>query len=320
MITITPGPRNAHTDPESGLRYYTWHGRDLPSVTSIRRMAGLPHGLHQWAIGQVIDYALGHLADISKRLKGPDAAANLQVIRHELRGAATAERDSAARLGTAVHDAAAEGKSLADVPAAIAPRLGQYLDWLAVSGAVVLASEFQIWNLTLGYAGTADLLVRMRDGSIWLIDLKTGKGIYGEHALQLIAYLMAEFAGNDDVVDAELTALLAQASGMAVLHLTDDAWGFHSLTADPETWSAFCGLLSFATWMASHGSVDAITAAARSSKDPVDLEAALAASLEALQGEVAQDIEEMRAAGVLEDGRDMFGGQARAAVPVTPTP
>ena len=72
------------------------------------------------------------------------------------------------------------------VPPEVAPRLRQYLDWLEVSGAEVLGAEFQVWNLTIGYAGTVDLLVRFRDGSIWVIDLKTGKGLYGEHALQLI--------------------------------------------------------------------------------------------------------------------------------------
>ena len=42
FITVAPGPRNAHTDPESGLRFYRWQSRDLPSATSVRRMAGLP--------------------------------------------------------------------------------------------------------------------------------------------------------------------------------------------------------------------------------------------------------------------------------------
>ena len=265
-ITVTPGPRNSRTDPESGLRFYTWLDRDLPSVTSIRRMAGLPFSLHNWAIGKVIDYAIEHWHEIGDQLHGATPA-TVQVIRHELRGAATAERDAAGKLGTAVHDAAAEGKSLAEVDATVVPRLAQYLDWLTVSGAEILGSEFQVWNLTKGYAGTVDLLVRMRDGSIWLIDLKTGKGVYGEHALQLIAYLMAEFAGNDGVIDEKLTGLLLQATGMAVLHLADDAWEFRKLTADPETWAAFCGLLSFSGWMATHGSADSITEAARSSKD-----------------------------------------------------
>ena len=36
-IVVSPGPRNARTDPETGLRTYRWQGRDLPSVTSLRR-------------------------------------------------------------------------------------------------------------------------------------------------------------------------------------------------------------------------------------------------------------------------------------------
>lgn len=263
-LTIAPGPRNAHTDPDSGLRFYRWQGRDLPSVTSIRRMAGLPFGLHNWTINQVVSYALDHLSDFAQRLEDP---AQLQVVRHELRSAATAERDAAAKLGTAVHDAAASGHSLADVDPKVAPRLRQYLDWLATSGAEVIGSEFQCWNLTLGYAGTVDLLARMRDGSVWLVDLKTGKGVYGEHALQVMAYSMAEFVGSDDTVDEAMTELLHQVSGIAVLHLADDGWEFRSLRPDAGTWTAFRGLLAFAVWMTDHGSADSITIASRSSTE-----------------------------------------------------
>jgi hypothetical protein len=173
-LTVTVGPRNAYTDPESGLRYYRWGERSLPSVTSIRRMAGLPHGLHQWTLGKVIDAAIDGNALIRERLATGDPA-QLALIKHELRAAATAERDTAAALGTAVHDAAAAGRTLDEVPASIAPRLRQFYDWLAVSGAEILGSEFQCWNLRLGYAGTADALVRLRDGSVWLVDYKTGR-------------------------------------------------------------------------------------------------------------------------------------------------
>ncbi|MES2211398.1 MAG: hypothetical protein V4515_14640 [Chloroflexota bacterium] len=264
-LTVTVGPRNAYTDPESGLRYYVWQGRDLPSVTSIRRMAGLPHGLHQWAIGKVIDAAINGHKGIGERLASGDPAA-VAVIKHELRMAATAERDAAASLGTAVHDAAAAGLTLDEVSSDIAPRLQQFYDWLAKSGAEILGSEFQVWNLTLGYAGTADALVRLRDGSIWVVDYKTGKGVYGEFALQLIAYLMAEFVGNDGVVDDELTGHLLAASGMAILHLGGDGWEFRAIEADAATWSAFRGLLAFAVWMKDHGTADSITTASRRSE------------------------------------------------------
>lgn len=261
QLTIVTGPRNARTDPDTGLRYYRWQGRDLPSVTSIRRMAGLPHGLHQWAIGKVIDYAIGNAPKIAE-LANADSGV-ITLLKSELRKAATAERDLAAELGTRVHDAAASGHDPATVDEKLRPRLRQYHHWLEASGAEILAAEFQCWSLTHGYAGTADLLVRFRDGSVWLIDLKTGKGIYPEHALQLTAYRRSDFVGADDVVDDHVSDLLRHASGMAVLHLADDGWEFIRVREDEEAWEAFCGLLRFATWMSSHTTVESVADARR---------------------------------------------------------
>lgn len=265
-LTVTVGPRNAYTDPASGLRFYRWQGRDLPSVTSIRRMAGIPHGLHQWAIGKVIDRVLDDFGKIRTLVESGDPG-NVKVVRTHLRAGATAERDLAAALGTAVHDAAATGRSLSEVTPEVAPRLRQYLDWLEVSGAEILASEFQCWNLTVGYAGTADLLVRLRDGSVWLVDIKTGKGVYADHASQCVAYARAEFVGADDEIDAELTALLREVTGTAVLHLSDKGWEFVKLVDDDAVWNAFRGLLLFATWTAQHPSAESITLAIRSGGD-----------------------------------------------------
>lgn len=264
-LTVTVGPRNAYTDPESGLRFYRWQDRDLPSVTSIRRMAGIPHGLHQWSLTKVIDRVLDDFPKIRTLIESGDSG-NVKVVRTHLRAGATAERDAAAALGTAVHDAAATGKTLAEVPSAVAPRLRQYLDWMDVSGAEILASEFQCWNLSEGYAGTADLLVRLRDGRVWLVDLKTGKGVYGDHALQLVAYLRAEFVGQDDQVDEEATAVLRQAVGTAVLHLSDTGWEFRALRSDIPVWQAFQGLLRFAVWTAQHATPDSFTTASRTSR------------------------------------------------------
>lgn len=265
-ITIQVGPRNATTDPTTGLRYYRWRGKDLPSVTSIRRLAGIPFGLHNWAIGKVVDRAVDEWRDLSTELAKADPAA-VQLVKHRLRKAATDERDAAAAVGTAVHDAAATGKALGDVGPEIAPRLRQYLDWLRHSGAEVLASEFQCWNPSVGYAGTADLLCRFPDGSIWVVDLKTGKGIYNDHALQLMAYLMAEFVGEDDDIDPVKTGWLREARGVAVLHLAADHWEFVSLRADGETWSAFRGLLQFGMWMRDHATPDTFSLGSRKGSD-----------------------------------------------------
>lgn len=252
FLTVQAGPRNAYTDPDSGLRFYHWQGRDLPSVTSVRRMAGLPFGLHNWTVNQVIDAAMLRVDEIGRRLHAADADAQSAVVRTELRAAGTAERDRAAQLGTAVHDAVARGARLEDLLPELRPRVRQARSWLATSGAEIVGSEFQVFNLTEGYAGTVDALVRFPNGQLWLVDYKTGKGIYSDHALQVVAYVQAELVGSDDVVDEELSSLLGQVTGTAVLHLADDQWAFHVVRYDQETWDAFRGLLRFAMWTHTH--------------------------------------------------------------------
>lgn len=271
FVVIGDGPRNARTDSD-GLRFYTWQGRELPSATTIRRLAGVPHGLHQWAISQVITRATGNVWTLVKLLtrKRRPRERVLEKNRIEeaskwLRLAATEERDASAKLGTAVHDAAATNMDPATVAPEVRPRLIQFRDWLARSGAIVLAAEFQIFNLTVGYAGTGDLLVRFPNGEVWLIDLKTGKSTFAEHALQVMYYRQGEFVGADDVVNPRLTELLRSVAGMAVLHLADDHWEFRAIRHDQETWDAAIGLLRFAMWSHVHRDVDSVTVASRRS-------------------------------------------------------
>lgn len=263
------GPRNARTDPKTGLRWYTWQGVEYPSVTTIRRLAGIPHRLAEWQVGQVAARAIERIADHYARLSGGDPK-ELDAIRHELRQAAVDKREARAAFGTAVHEAIEGGRSLTQVGPDLAPRVGRFMDWRSVSGVEILAQELQIWNLGVGYAGSVDMLGRFPDGSIWVVDYKTGgddldEGVYPDQLLQLLPYLMGEFVGNDDVVDEDLTALLRQATGVALLHLVDKRWEFRSLEATPEAWAAFRGLLTFARWMADHQDIDSVTLGSRRS-------------------------------------------------------
>jgi len=149
----------------------------------------------------------------------------------------------------------------------IRPKLRQYLAWLEASGVEVLLKERQVWNLELGYAGSFDLLCRFPNGELWIVDLKTG-GAYADHNLQQIAYLMAEFIGQDDVIDDDATALLKRVDGLALLQLSDDGWAFKRLKADRGAWAAFRGLLAFATWTRDHESDFVVAEKAGASADP----------------------------------------------------
>jgi len=258
-ITVTSGPRNATTDPETGLRYYEWKGRKLPSSTSLRRMAGLPFRLHQWTISKVVERAImehGILTQMLDRPAKPRERVRDKNVQKEagrwLRSAATEERDAAAELGTLVHDLAVRQVPvhLADPDAQ--PYLLWFYHWLTTSGCNIIATEKQVWNLTVGYAGTFDFLVEFPDGDIGVIDLKTGRGTYTDHALQLVSYALAEFIGNDDVIDVALTEALRKANTMALLHVSETGWHYQRIPADAEMFTAFRGLAAFATWSAAY--------------------------------------------------------------------
>lgn len=69
-------------------------------------------------------------------------------------------------------------------------------------------SESTVYSRQHGYAGTADLICRMRVGGSMvpvIADVKTSKSIYDETALQLCAYSRADFVGLDDGTEAPLT-------------------------------------------------------------------------------------------------------------------
>ena len=293
-MTVTVGPANSSIDPNTGVRKYRWQGRELPSVTSMRRVSGIPHNLHQWAISQVVTRAVEQYDELEAMLtreRRPRERVLEKNRREEakrwLRQAATEERDAKAELGNAVHDAAARGLSIEQVDEEVKPRLRQFYHWLEVSGAQIILRERQVWNLEVGYAGSFDLVVRMRDGSHWLIDIKSGAGTYAEHMLQVLAYAMAEFVGNDGIVDPVATQILAGVDGLAILHLADDDWTFVAVRPTAEAWAAYRGLVSFAVWTLEHPDIDSVTIGKRtgsappssssssgSSSDPEDLRAA----------------------------------------------
>jgi hypothetical protein len=259
LIKVTSGPMNARTDPESGLRFYTWNGEEYPSVTSIRNLAGMPFKLNVWRTNQVIDRAMTKYDELGKLLaQGTDP----KTVAAWLRKAADEKRDAAANLGTRVHDHAAAGTTLDKAPADVAPFLMQYRHWLAETGIEILLVERQVWNEEVGYAGTFDLIGRFpKTGKCWMIDLKTGSGVYPEHAFQLEAYRRAEFIGENDVIDQDATRILAEVTGQAILHLSATGWTFKVIPPSDKTWRAFRGLLLFANWAYLNQSIDGLISA-----------------------------------------------------------
>lgn len=132
--------------------------------------------------------------------------------------------DEKANRGTVVHELAlAWSKGLeVDVTADCVPYIDAlerfYLDWHPrwVEAERTVVSN----NGDLSYGGSFDGIVDLKDGYRYLIDLKTGKGIWPTTALQLAAYRHAPSMGiydkTGDLVDLEP---MKEVERCAIVHL-----------------------------------------------------------------------------------------------------
>jgi len=166
-------------------RNYRLDGEPIPSVTTVLSSGFPKPALPSWAATTVAEVAVDewdHLADMPP------------TKRYEyLKSAPWRRRDSAAFRGTELH---AIGEALAlgepvEVPAHYEGLAQAYADWLDAWGARVELVERSVVNLDHRYAGTFDLVATLKDGRRWLLDLKTGTGVYESHVVQLAAYRYA---------------------------------------------------------------------------------------------------------------------------------
>jgi hypothetical protein len=123
---------------------------------------------------------------------------------------------------------AVEGFQVSDEEKPYLEAWKRFTAFLEAQGASIVSSEHAVWGE--GYAGTYDLIVQMPrnallpnapDHQLWLVDIKTSKGIYPEYALQLAAYGHA--AGIILPNDPKLYPM-PKIDRYAVLHLRPDAY------------------------------------------------------------------------------------------------
>lgn len=225
-------PRNARSS--GGKRFYDWKGERFWSVTTILgggvpKPALMPWGIKMVAEGAVEAVRSGALVPMVEQ--DPDAAVQF------LKGLPWAKRDRAANLGTEIHAAIeilAQGKPWPDWPLPIRPHMERFREWADQAQPEWLASEATVYSRTQAYAGTLDFIARI-DGAVLLGDVKTGKAIYPETALQLSAYRHAEFMGLPDGSEQPMPAV----DGAIALHLTDTACEQVAVRADDEVFRAF---------------------------------------------------------------------------------
>jgi hypothetical protein len=213
---------------------YSWNGGPLyPSVTTILGIKDKP-ALVGWAKRETAACAVRNLDVLERMVRSGGSQAAVDWLKRIPDYA----RDASADLGSAVHAAAeaiARGVS-APVAENVGPFVAAYRrDFLEVFHPRFIALEAMVCSERYEYGGTADAFAEI-DGEIWLLDYKTGAGVYPDTALQLGGLARAQFIGYPgDPVQYPVPF----ATRFGVLHIRPEGARLLPVTVNRETVAAF---------------------------------------------------------------------------------
>lgn len=195
-------PTPTRKDGPSG-RFYEVDGDKFPSVTHVLSCLGKP-ALINWAANQERTACIDAAADLYLDLaKTPTMARSTFIATLDGRiGKQKAHRrelEKAGEIGTQVHGLIEWnlrkqlGQRVGPEPAVVDNAQWAFMafqDWATSVNLEPLYIEQTVYSRKHGFAGTMDLLARV-NGTVTLVDFKTGKSIYAEAHLQNVAYQMA---------------------------------------------------------------------------------------------------------------------------------
>ncbi len=186
---------------------YGKNGVSYPSVTTILGMLDKP-ALIDWAARMVVENLKENEEVLIQAAKSGDKYAVVDLL-DKSKDAYKRARDKAAGTGTMVHKAIENYTIMGIEPdfdkteesQMVKSGFEAYLEWADRNHVKFLKNEIELCDEIIGYAGTADGVCEI-NGSLYLIDFKTSKGIYDEHKYQISAYKQAwqrapENAGKD---------------------------------------------------------------------------------------------------------------------------
>jgi hypothetical protein len=232
--------RGTHLRDTKGV--YAGKEERFPSVTKVLGVMNKP-ALPRWASKSVAEHVAEYVgvtverdkigwANIKEYLSDVDSLKNVPWDYAEKR------RD----LGSTFHDIAEQyvaGAHIAPEVFAddVRPLVESFLTWCDEFKPEWEAMECGVFNRTHNYAGTMDAIVRV-NGRLMVLDYKTSKDSYPEHALQLSAYRYAEFLGlaNGD----ELT--MPEVDGGAILLVQPGKCKMLEWPCEPKQFDAFIAL------------------------------------------------------------------------------
>lgn len=221
--------------------HYTYRGVTYPGVTGILKVLDKSDALMAWASRMTAEAAmmLHPQFDAILAATGPDG------LRKALTERSGWKRDESASLGSEVHtlaDQLVRGLTL-EIPERSAGHVEHYKNWWLASGWIIRLTEAALVNPEIGYGGTLDLLCYDRDGKTVLADIKTGRNVYSEAALQLTAYGMATWIEAPNAVYG-----MPAVDRYVIIHVTADGVKEIEVPVGDLERSAFRACVELAKW------------------------------------------------------------------------
>ena len=249
MILHTPNP-DRFRDPDSVGRWYLWDDARFLSVTTALKLGVPSPYLNKWHAKVVADYVDQNWEDLTPIREGADDGEFVRLLKAQ----PTIVRDTAGDFGSLVHELAeryvltGEAPTVEQYGKAAVKRIDHYRNWIDVMGPEFVAVETVVYSREHQYAGTLDLIVDLPGYGRVIVDLKSGRGVYGTAAAQQAAYRHAEFlvVGDSEIPMPETDAAF-------VLHLTPRLWKLVPVETNRIVWGRFLSALHTAKWIAGHG-------------------------------------------------------------------
>lgn len=217
---------------EAAHRYWL-DGKPVQGVTTLIK-GGLPAPqLTYWAARTVAEYVADNPTEVDQLRnmgRSPMVAA--------LKETPWAVRDEAGRRGTEIHRLAEQlvhGKEV-EVPDEIAGHVESCVRFLDEWQPQPLIVERPVAHRAHWWAGMPDLIAKMPDGQVWLLDYKSSRsGVFAETAFQLAAYSHAEF-WQDEVGNEQP---MPQIDVCAAVHIRSDGYSVIPVKADDSVYAEF---------------------------------------------------------------------------------
>lgn len=224
---------------------YSWMGGPLvPGVTTVQGMKDKSGPLVGWAKREVAACAVRNIDMLHQMVQtgGPDAALTW------LKNLPDYQRDNSADVGTRVHEAL-EAIALGVEPVMddeVAPFVASWRrDFLEPFKPEFRAVEFMVFSERYQYGGTGDAAAVI-GGELWMLDYKSGTGIYPDTGLQLAALRWADWVGLPG--DPKKYAV-PQATRFGVVHVRPEATVFREYRVTSEEFDAFLACRRLYRWV-----------------------------------------------------------------------